>query len=81
MNTRKNLLAAAIAMSLGVSGFAYADQGGDGDPNTNADNDSVAANVTDNLNDNSDNTNNSDNSDNSDNSTDTDVADSFKIAD
>ena len=44
MNTKKNLLAAAIAMSMGISGFALADQGGDGDPNNNA-NDNSAANT------------------------------------
>ncbi|WP_420389640.1 hypothetical protein [Marinobacter sp.] len=62
MDTKKSLLAAAIAMSLGVSGFAYADLGGDGDPNTNADDTSTANNDhsgnTDSGNDNSTNTDN-----------------------
>nr|BBJ05646.1 hypothetical protein YBY_34950 [Marinobacter nauticus] len=30
MNTKKSLLAAAIAMSMGISGYAMAQQGGDG---------------------------------------------------
>ena len=75
MKTRKSLLAAAIAMSLGVSGFAFADQGGDGDPNTNADNTSTANNDqsgnTNSGNDNSsypDNSTNDSGNDNSDNS-------------
>ncbi|WP_166263356.1 dentin sialophosphoprotein [Marinobacter caseinilyticus] len=74
MKTQKNLLAMAIALSLGLSGYAVADQGGDGDPNTNADDFSTANN------DHSGNTHSgNDNSNNADNST--DVADSFKIAD
>src|SRR5690554_197842 len=95
MNTRKNLLAVAIAMSMGISGYAMADLGGDGSPNNNA-NDSSSANNgysgnTDSGNDNSltnldvDATNNSDNSDHSDNSDNSDnsssLSDAFKIAD
>lgn len=79
MNTKKTLLAAAIA--LGISGFAFADQGGDGSPNTNADDGSAATtNYSGNADSGNDNsTDSSDNSNNSDNST--SVADSFKIAD
>jgi hypothetical protein len=86
MNTKKTLLAAAIALGLGISGSAFADQGGEGSPNTNADDGSAATTSysgnadsgNDNSTDSSDNSNNSDNSDNSDNST--DVTDAFKIA-
>ncbi|MBW4934578.1 hypothetical protein [Marinobacter sp. F4206] len=42
MTMNKNLLAIAIAMGQGLSGAAFADQGGDGSPNTNADDGSTA---------------------------------------
>lgn len=78
MKAQKSLLALAIAMSLGLSGAALAQQGGDGDPNVNADNTSNANNGysgnADSGNDNSDNSDNSTNdsgNDNSDNSTNT----------
>jgi hypothetical protein len=64
MNAKKNLLAIAVALSLGLSGAAWADQqGGDGDPNTNAaggstsnnDNSGNASSGNDNSTNNSDN--------------------------
>ncbi|MEX2476342.1 hypothetical protein [Marinobacter sp.] len=84
METKKSMLAIAVAMGLGLSGMAWADQGGDGSPNTNADDGGLAANVTDNLNNNSDNSThvdvadsgNDNSTDNSNRSTNLDIADS-----
>jgi len=85
MTTQRSLLAIAIALGFGYSGAVLANQGGDGSPNTNADDGSAAVNdsfkIADSGNDNSDNSTHVADSanDNSDNST--DVSDSFKIKD
>ncbi|MEA1080659.1 dentin sialophosphoprotein [Marinobacter qingdaonensis] len=95
MNTKKSLLAIAVAMGLGFSGATLADPtlGGDGDPNTNANDGSAALNdvantdIADSGNTDASTNNTATDSfkikdsgnDNSDNSV--DVTDSFKIKD